>query len=172
MPALVIVKPETVIRWHRAGFRLFWRWKSRAHHAEGIAAMDLFVVPTFSFRLRYGLVILNHGRRQILWLGVTAHPTAEWIARQLTEACGWDGTPEYIVRDRDAVYGEIFIRRFRAPALDINSRFDVRQILVDAPWRRPIALDSPGVSCSAREKSRPRNGLEEIFVRGTAEIGR
>jgi putative transposase len=27
---LVIVKPDTVIRWHRAGFRLFWRWKSRS----------------------------------------------------------------------------------------------------------------------------------------------
>jgi hypothetical protein len=48
--------------------------------------MDLFVVPTLSFRLLYGLLILRHGRRQILWLGVTAHPTAQWIARQLTEA--------------------------------------------------------------------------------------
>ena len=63
--------------------------------------MDLFVVPTLSFRLLYGLLILRHGRRQILWLGVTAHPTAEWIARQLTEACGWEWTPSYIVRDRD-----------------------------------------------------------------------
>jgi hypothetical protein len=76
--------------------------------------MDLFVVPTFSFRLLYGVVILNHGRRQILWLRETAHPTSEWMARQLTEACGWDRTPEYIVRDRDAVYGEKFIRRLRA----------------------------------------------------------
>jgi hypothetical protein len=148
--ALAIVKPETVIRWLRAGFRLFWRWKSRprggrpkvpleirqlirdmslAHplwgaprihgellklginvgqtsvakymarhrrppsqgwrtflrnHADGIAAMDLFVVSTLSFRLLYGLPILNHGRRQILSLGVTAHPTAKWIA----QACG------------------------------------------------------------------------------------
>jgi hypothetical protein len=40
-----------------------------------------------------------HGRRQILWLGMTAHPSAEWVARQLAEACGWDGTPEYLVRD-------------------------------------------------------------------------
>ena len=46
--------------------------------------------------------------------GVTAHPTAEWIARQLTEACGWEWTPKYIVRDRDCVYGEIFTRRLRA----------------------------------------------------------
>jgi hypothetical protein len=45
-----------------------------------IAAMDLFVVPTISFRLLYGLLIVGHGRRQILWFGVTAHPTAEWIA--------------------------------------------------------------------------------------------
>jgi len=68
--------------------------------------MDLFVVPTLSFRLLYGLLILWHGRRQILWLGVTAHPTAEWMARQLTEAFGWEGTPQYIVRDRDSVYGD------------------------------------------------------------------
>jgi hypothetical protein len=53
-------------------------------HADGIAAMDLFVVPTLSFRLLYGLLILKHGRRQILSLGVTAHPTVEWMARQVT----------------------------------------------------------------------------------------
>ena len=47
------------------------------NHADGIVSMDLFVVPTLSFRLLYGLVILWHGRRRILWLGVTAHPSAE-----------------------------------------------------------------------------------------------
>jgi transposase InsO family protein len=178
--ALVIVKPETVIRWHRAGFRWFWRWKSRRrggrpkvaleirqliremslanplwgaprihgellklgieigqtsvakymarhrsppsqgwktflrNHADGIASIDLFVVSTLSFRLLYGLLILKHGRRQMLWLGVTAHPTAEWITRQLTEACNWEPVPNYIIRDRDGVYGEIFKRRLRA----------------------------------------------------------
>jgi len=90
-------------------------WRTFLHnHADGIASIDLFVVPTVSFRLLYGLLILRHGRRQILWLGVTAHPTAEWIARQLTEACGWTAAPQYIVRDRDAVYGDIFLRRLRA----------------------------------------------------------
>ena len=59
------------------------------NHADGIVAMDLFVVPTISFRLLYGLLIIGHGRRQILWFGVTAQPTAEWLANQLTEACGW-----------------------------------------------------------------------------------
>jgi hypothetical protein len=72
------------------------------------------VVPTISFRLLYGLLIMGHGRRQILWFGVTAHPTAEWIANQLTEACGWEQIPSYLIRDRDGAYGEIFIRRVRS----------------------------------------------------------
>jgi hypothetical protein len=63
------------------------------NHADGIAAMDLFVVPTISFRLLSGLLIVGHGRGQILWFGVTSHPTAEWIANQLTEACGWNKPP-------------------------------------------------------------------------------
>jgi hypothetical protein len=84
------------------------------NHADGIASMDLFVVPTISFRLLYGLLILAHRRRKILWLGVTAHPSAEWIAGQLTEAFGREQAPRYIVRDRDRVYGNVFIRRLRA----------------------------------------------------------
>ena len=91
-------------------------WKTFLHnHADGIASMDLFVVPTISFRLLYGLLILHHGRRQILWLGVTAHPTAEWISHQLTEAYGV--APRYIIRDRDAVHGDVFIRRLRAMSI-------------------------------------------------------
>jgi hypothetical protein len=158
--ALAIVRPETVIRWQRAGFRWLWRWKSRRHggrprvpleirrlirqislanplwgaprihgellklgidvgqtsvakymargrrgpsqgwrtflcnHADGIVSMDLFVVPTFSFRLLYGFLVLRHRRRRIMWLGVTANPTAEWITRRLTEACGWEAAPD------------------------------------------------------------------------------
>ena len=180
LTALAIIKPETVIKWHRAGFRSYWRWKSRRrggrptvppeirkliremsianplwgaprihgellklgidigqtsvakymvkrrgppsqgwktflhNHADGIAAMDLFVVPTISFRLLYGLLIMGHGRRQILWFGVTANPTAEWIANQVTEACGWEQAPRYLIRDRDGAYGEVFIRRLRS----------------------------------------------------------
>ena len=75
-------------------------WKTFLRiQADGIAAMDLFVVPTISFRLLYGLLIMGHGRRQILWIGVTAHPTAEWIANQLTESCGWEQIPRYLIRD-------------------------------------------------------------------------
>jgi transposase InsO family protein len=181
LDALKIVKPETVFRWHRAGFRAYWRWKSRprggrpstpaeirdlirqmsianplwgaprihgellklgidvgqttvakymaktrrrppsqgwktflVNHADGMAAMDLFVVPTISFRLLYGFLILLHARRELLWLGVTTHPTAEWIAQQITEAFGWRNAPRYVVRDRDLVYGARFIQRVRA----------------------------------------------------------
>ena len=90
-------------------------WKTfLRNHADGIAAMDLFVVPTISFRLLYGLLIMGHGRRQILWFGVTAHPTAEWIANQLTRACGWKQIPRYLIRDRDGAYGEMFMRRLRS----------------------------------------------------------
>jgi transposase InsO family protein len=71
-------------------------------------------VPTISFRLLYGLLIMGHGRRQVLWLGVTAHPTVEWIANQLTEACGWAQIPRYRIRDRDRAYGELFVRRVRS----------------------------------------------------------
>src|SRR5258705_13042328 len=91
-------------------------WKTFLHnHADGIASIDLFVVPTISFRLLSGLLLLHHDRRQILWLGVTAHPTAEWISHQLTEAYGWKVAPRYIIRDRDAVYGDVFIRRLHPP---------------------------------------------------------
>jgi hypothetical protein len=92
-------------------------WRTFLHnHADGIASMDLFVVPTVSFRLLYGILILQHARRELLWLGVTAHPTAEWIAQQLVEASVgaryhviW-----YMVRDRDCIYGARFTRRLRA----------------------------------------------------------
>jgi transposase InsO family protein len=90
-------------------------WKTfLRNHADGIASMDIFVVPTISFRLLYGLLIVRHYRRELVWLGVTTHPNAEWIARQLTEAFGWEKAPAYIIRDRDRAYGEAFIRRIRA----------------------------------------------------------
>jgi transposase InsO family protein len=76
--------------------------------------MDLFVVPTISFRLLYGFLILQHGRREILWIGTTSHPSADWVARQLTEVFGWEEAPRYIIRDRDCAYGDIVVRRLWA----------------------------------------------------------
>src|SRR6516164_8703091 len=167
LQAVTIIRPETLVRWHRAGFRGYWRWKSRPlggrpqidpelrvlirrtsredplwgapridgellklgfevaqssvakymvkrrgppsqgwrtflrNHAPGIAAMDLFVVPPIGFKLLYAFVILRLDRRNLVWINVTAHPTAEWVARQITEAFPWDEAPRYMVRDRD-----------------------------------------------------------------------
>jgi len=66
------------------------------NHAPDIAAMDLFVVPTIGFDLLYAFVIVRLGRRDLVWINVTTNPTAEWIARQLTEAFPWSGTPRYL----------------------------------------------------------------------------
>ena len=101
--------PAATVGPARHGWRAFL-----CNHADGIASIDLFVVPTLSFRLLYGFLVLRHHRRRIIWLGVTASPTAEWIARQLTQACGWDPAPDYIVRDRDCAYGDDFVRRLHA----------------------------------------------------------
>src|SRR6201982_69743 len=177
---LTIARPETLVRWHRAGFRRYWRWKSRSsggrpqidtelrvlirrisienplwgaprihggllklgfeiaqssvakymvkrreppsqgwrtflrNHAPEIAAMDFFVVPTIGFGLLYAFVIVRIDRRDLAWINVTANPTAEWVARQITEAFPWDEAPHYLIRDRDRIYGSVVTRRLRA----------------------------------------------------------
>ena len=180
LQALTIIHPETLVRWHRAGFRGYWRWKSgsrggrpridsdlralikkmsmenllwgapRIHgellklgfavaqssvakymvkrrgppsqgwrtflrnHAPDIAAMDLFIVPTIGFDLLYAFVIVRLDRRDLVWINVTANPTAEGIARQITEAFPWDDAPQYLICDRDRIYGTIVTGRLRA----------------------------------------------------------
>ena len=84
------------------------------NHADGIAAIDLFVVPTIGFRLLFGIVILNHDRRQIVHVAVTYHPTSEWIARQIVEAFPRETAPRYLLRDRDGAYGKVFRKRLSA----------------------------------------------------------
>jgi hypothetical protein len=83
------------------------------NHAAHIAAVDMFVVPTVGFRLLYGLVILRLERRRRVWTNATANPTAEWVARQITEAFPWDEAPRYLIRDRDTSYGAAVRRRLR-----------------------------------------------------------
>src|SRR6266404_7876927 len=90
-----------------------WRTFLR-NHAEGVAAIDMFVVASASFRLLYVTVILAHERRRIIHTAVTEHPTAAWLSRQVTEAFPWDTAPRYLLRDRDASYGQHFRRRVAA----------------------------------------------------------
>jgi transposase InsO family protein len=196
---LTIIRPATLVRWHRAGFRCYWRWKSRRrggrpqieadlralirrmsvenplwgaprihgellklgfavaqssvakymvkrrgppsqgwrtflhNHAPDIAAMDLFVVPTIGFKLLYGFVIVRIDRRDLAWINVTTNPTAEWIARQITEAFPWDGAPRYMIRDRDRIYGAVVTRRLRA--MGIRDK----PIAPASPWQNGFA---------------------------------
>jgi transposase InsO family protein len=84
------------------------------NHAPDIAAMDLFVVPTIGFDLLYAFVVVRLDRRDLVWINVTRNPTAEWVARQITEAFPWDDAPKYLLRDRDQIYGAVVTRRLRA----------------------------------------------------------
>jgi transposase InsO family protein len=76
--------------------------------------MDLFVVPTIGFDLLYAYIIVRLDRREPVWISVTTHPTAEWVARQITEAFPWNEAPRYMIRDRDRIYGAVVTRRLRA----------------------------------------------------------
>jgi hypothetical protein len=79
-----------------------------------IAAMDFFVVPTIGFDLLHAFAIVRLDRRDPAWINVTTNPTAEWVARQTTEAFPWNEAPRYMIRDRDRIYGTVVTRRLRA----------------------------------------------------------
>jgi transposase InsO family protein len=105
-------------------------WKTfLRNHAQAIAAIDLCVVPTLTFERLFAFLVLGHGRRQLLWFEVTRHPTAEWLARQITEAFPWASAPAYLVRDNDRAYGHIFTSRVRA--MGIRDR----PISPGSPWQ-------------------------------------
>jgi hypothetical protein len=176
LAAVQVVQPETILRWHRAGFKMFWRWKSRNRagrpridrglrdlirqmsrenplwgasrihgellmlgfevaqstvskymarpskppsqtwktflwkHAEAIAAIDVCVVPTLTLDLLFAFLVLGHGRRQLLWFEVTRNPTAEWLARQITEAFPWIEAPAYLgARQRPCLWTRLHV---------------------------------------------------------------
>jgi putative transposase len=182
--ALIIIKPDTVIKWHREGFRLYWRWKSKApigrppidkeirelirrisrenplwgspriqtelrllgfnvpektvakyrvkrakipsqtwktfldNHANQIAAIDFFTIPTINFRVLYCFIVLLHDRRKIVHFNVTVNPTAQWTAQQVVEAFPDDTSPRYLLRDRDSIYGAEFQSRVKGMQIE------------------------------------------------------
>src|SRR6266403_2582811 len=85
-----------------------------SNHMEGIASIDLFVVPTIAFQRLFAFLVLSHERRRLLWFAVTGNPTADWLARQITEAFPWDSAPKYLIRDNDRVFGAVFKAHVRA----------------------------------------------------------
>jgi hypothetical protein len=109
-------------------------WKTFLRsHADAIAAIDLCVVPTVRFERLFAFLVIGHGRRQLLWFDVTRHPTAEWLARQITEAFPWALAPSFLVRDNDGAYGHVFTTRVRA--MGIRDR----PITPGSPWQNGIA---------------------------------
>jgi len=220
-----IIRPETLIRWHRTGFRSYWRWKSRnsggrpridtelraligqmslenplwgaprvhgellklgfevsqstvakympkrhgrppgqswwtflRNHAPEIAAMDLFVVPTLAFRLLYGFIIVRLDRRELVWIAVTRNPTADWIARQLTEAFPWDSAPAYLIRDRDRAFAPVVCQRMRA--MGIRDK----PIAPRSPWQNGFAERLIG--------SIRRECLDHVIIGGEVHLRR
>ena len=96
-------------------------------------AIDFFTVPTVTFRVLFCFIVLSHDRRRILHFNVTEHPTAEWTAQQIVEAFPYDTAPKYIIRDRDAVYGESFRRRV--------SSMGIEEVITacQSPWQNAYA---------------------------------
>jgi transposase InsO family protein len=134
-------------------------WKTfLRNHAAGIASIDLFVVPTAFFKLLYGVVILGHERRRQIGFGVSAHPTAEWIAGQVTDAFPWDTAPRYLVRDRDGAFGPAYTRRIRA--MGIRDRPTAAR----SPWQNGHAERLIG--------SIRRDCLDHVIVFGEAHLRR
>jgi hypothetical protein len=104
------VAQSTVSKYMTPGGRLpSQSWKTfLRNHADAIAAIDMCVVPTVTFDRLFAFMVVGHGRRQLLWLEVTRHPTAAWLARQITEAFPWASAPDYLVRDNDRACGHVF----------------------------------------------------------------
>src|SRR5437899_12645287 len=78
------------------------------NHATQLASIDFFTVPTALFRILFVFIVIQHDRRRLVHFNVTAHPTAEWTARQILEAFPFDLAPKYLLRDRDRIYGHAF----------------------------------------------------------------
>src|ERR1700739_1696872 len=222
LQVLTVIRPDTLIRWHRSGFRGYWRWKSRPvggrpqieaglralirrmsmdnplwgaprihgellklgfevaqssvakymvkrrgppsqgwrtflhNHAPDIAAMDLFVVPTIGFKLLYAFIIVRLSRRDLVWINVTANPTAEWVARQITEAFPWDEAPRYMIRDRDRIYGAIVTRRLRAMGIRDKPTAPA------SPWQNGVVQPLGG--------ARARECVDHVIVLGEAHL--
>jgi hypothetical protein len=108
-------------------------WRTLRNHAPDIAAMDLFVVPTIGFDLLYAFVMVRLDRRDLVWINVTANPTAEWVARQITEAFPWDEAPNYLIRDRDRIYDSVVTRRLRAMGIRDKPTAPA------SPWQNGVA---------------------------------
>ena len=106
-------------------------WKTfLANHVKSMVSVDFLTVPTIRSQILYVFLVLAHERRRILHFAVTAHPTAEWTIQQLREAFPWDTAPQYLLRDRDRIFGKEFVDQVTA--------MGIKQVLSAprSPWQR------------------------------------
>ena len=101
------------------------------NHVPDLVSVDFFTVPTVRFKVLFVLLVLVHHRRRVIHFNVTEHPTAQWTAQQIVEAFPWDTAPKYLLRDRDAIYGNVFQRRVESMGIE--------QVLSAprSPWQNP-----------------------------------
>jgi len=197
---LLVVQPETVVRWHRRRFRLYWRsisspgrgrprisqltqglivrmatengWRARRiqgelarlglrvslatisrylpkarsdpdaqqswrtflrNHRDLICAMDLFVVPTARFRLLYAWFLIDHGRRRVLHVNVTAHPSARWVVQQLREAFPQVPHHRHLILDNDAIFADEVMHSIASFGID------PKRTAFRSPWQNGTA---------------------------------
>jgi putative transposase len=134
-------------------------WKAFLNtHVKDLVALDFFVVPTFSYKVLFVLVILAHERRRIVHVNVTEHPTAAWTAQQVVDAFPWDEAPPYLLRDRDRIYGGSFRQRIR------NMGIDEVIIAPRSPWQNPYVERFIG--------SIRRECLDHVIVLGERHLQR
>src|SRR5207249_2736809 len=109
-----------------------WRTFLEAHIRD-VDAVDFFVVPTLTFRLLFGFLIIRHHRRELVHVNVTDHSTAAWTSHQLVESFPEETAPKYLLRDRDAIYCDVFARRVQG--------LGISEILIAprSPWQNPFA---------------------------------
>jgi transposase InsO family protein len=100
------------------------------NHVKTMVSVDFFTMPTIRFQILYVFLVLAHERRRILHFAVTAHPTPEWTVQQLREAFPWETAPQFLLRDRDRIFGKDFVDQVEA--------MGIQQVLSAprSPWQR------------------------------------
>jgi putative transposase len=109
-------------------------WKTFLHnHIGQLVSIDFFTVPTVNMKVLFVFLVLEHSRRQVLHFNVTEHPTAVWTSQQIVEAFADRDAPQYLIRDRDSIYGNDV--RLRIAALGIEEVLTAPR----RPWQNPYA---------------------------------